>query len=74
MATVEQSTACPPHHWEILSHEQGKVVHDFHRCMRCGEEKDVPRKVGGDLTMPRPRRGGAGQPGGIRYGRGAAAA
>lgn len=74
MSTVEQSISCPPHHWEIVSQEQGKVVHDFHRCVRCGEKKDVPRKVGGDLTMPRQRGRGSGQSGRLRFGRGATAA
>lgn len=64
--------ACPPHHWEILSREIDRVVHDFHRCLRCDAEKDVPRRVGGDLTMSRQRGRADADSRGLRFGRGAA--
>jgi hypothetical protein len=38
-----ESPACPPHHWQITSREEDRVVYDHHTCVRCGAQKDTVR-------------------------------
>jgi hypothetical protein len=35
--------SCPPHHWEVTSREENRIVYDHHRCRHCGLEKDTVR-------------------------------
>jgi hypothetical protein len=41
VSAIEQ--VCPPHHWLIESREVERQIVDFHRCVRCGQDKAMPR-------------------------------
>ena len=47
---------CPPHHWQLTALEIDGVIHDHHKCMRCGAQKDLP--AGSYPTMFTERRPG----------------